>query len=69
MSNTPHELWCLVEEENPPFPVLAPPTPSIGEFKAMIRKNIGTDLPAYRLILWKVCYFYPFVLLLWATPL
>ena len=73
MSNTPHEIWCLVEGEDTPFPVLVPSssTVSIGEFKQMVQNTIGIVLPAHRLILWKVRYLYPFVSVpaLWVTTL
>ena len=69
MSNTPHEIWCLVEGEDISFPVLVPLTVSIDELKETIQKKIGTALPAYKLILWRVRYFYSFVLTSWVAPL
>jgi hypothetical protein len=50
-------LWCLVEGEDAPFTVLAPPTTSISKLKEIIEKNINTGIPARKLKLWKVCYF------------
>jgi hypothetical protein len=54
MSSTPYELWCLVEGEEIPFSVSAPPTTTIDGLKIAIKERIKIDLAAYRLILWKV---------------
>ena len=59
MSDTTHEIWCLAEGDNIPFPVVSSATTSIGVLKQKIKAE--TSLPrevlAKHLTLWKVRFF------------
>jgi hypothetical protein len=56
MSDGTYRIWCLLEGENTPFPVIALPTISIGELKDLIKekKAKGINADAHHLTLWKV---------------
>ena len=65
-------LWCLVEGQSNHFPVHTSPTTVIGDLKNLIKKEREDTLrmvDGVLLGLWKVCYFYPFFLTLWVTPI
>ena len=53
-------LWCLVEGDDTPFPVLASPTTYIGVLNQYIKKAKENTLQRVQtsdLNLWKVHYF------------
>jgi hypothetical protein len=56
MSDTDYTLWCYLKGDTCPFPVVAPPTISVGVLKNMIKEELG-DVQARNLILKKVRYF------------
>jgi len=53
-------LWCLVEGDDTPFPVLASPTTYIGvlnQYIKEVKENTLQGVEAAGLNLWKVRYF------------
>jgi len=53
-----HEIWCLVEGANIPFPVVTSSDIFISELKEMIgdKNRFPQTVDAMDLILWKVRY-------------
>jgi hypothetical protein len=58
MSENTYHLWCLVEEDNTLFPIIASPALSVGQLKDLIKEKRKhgalSNIDATDLTLWKV---------------
>jgi crinkler effector protein len=72
MSDTNYNIWCFIEGDNFPFPVIASSTTFIASLKCRIKEKRSIPLQGFdagSLILWKVRFSDLLTLTLRVTPL
>jgi hypothetical protein len=71
MSDLEYTLWCIIKGDTIPFKIKAVGSSDIADLKRAVKEETGNllqNIDAFALILWKVRYFWLFVLTLRVTP-